>query len=324
VPPRLPTRFPTIHWLLAAGLALGVAACAARQARHSHYWPAAGTGRASLLPDVSGLAWLGGDRFLAVHDAKYPDEAGFPRVSLLDLPAGLDGVRWTPLAIEFPGEPASDLESVARVSDASGHDLVLVAESTEEVAEAPFARRIFLIEVSGVGAAVVDQAEWPVATRNVEGTAVAAVGGALLFLFAERADGEPSSEIRWAELRLDPLRFGPFRSAGAFSTPGPTGPNARPVAALEVDARGVVYAASSEDPDDDGGPFRSAVYRIGRVVADGGGAVVLDPAPVQLAVLDGLKVESLAARERGHGIVELWVGVDDEYYGGTIRRLPER
>jgi hypothetical protein len=35
-----------------------------------------------------------------------------------------------------------------------------------------------------------------------------------------------------------------------------------------------------------------------------------------------LKVEALAARERPDGSVELWVGVDDEHFGGTLRPLP--
>ncbi len=277
--------------------------------------------RASLLPDVSGLAWIGGERFLAVHDAKYPDEAGFPRVSVLEPPTGLDGIRWTPLDVAFPDQPASDLESVAGIPGAA--DRFLVAESTEDASEKPFSNRIFVLEVTGAGATVVDHAVWPVPTTNVEGIAVAETGdGRLLFLFAERADGARSSEIRFAQVSLDPLRFGDFRSAGSFPSPGPTGPTARPVAALEVDARGFVYAVSSEDPDDDAGPFRSAVYRIGRIGRDG--AVDLDAAPTLIGALDGLKVESLAARQRPDGALEIWVGVDDEYYGGTMRLLPAR
>ena len=284
--------------------------------------PGARSGRASLLPDLSGLAGIGGERFLAVHDAKYPDEAGLPRVSRIELPTGLDGIRWTPLDVAFPDRPASDLESVAGIPGMP--DRFLVAESTEDASVKPFSNRIFVLEVTGAGAAVVDHAEWPVPTTNVEGIAVAEAGdGRLLFLFAERADGEPSTEIRFAELSLDPIRFGPFRSAGYFASPGPTGPAARPVAALEVDAQGSLYAASAEDPDDDGGPFRSAVYRIGHVDREAG-AVELDAAPTLIGALDGLKVESLATRQGPDGAPEVWAGVDDEFYGGTMRPLPAR
>jgi hypothetical protein len=291
-----------------------VVACGPRRAGE---WAPA---RASLLPDISGLAWIGGDRFLAVHDAKYPDEAGFPRIGLLDVPRGLEGIRWRALAVEFGELPASDLEGAALVPDDDGRVLVLVAESTEEVPDKPFTKRLFLIEVTGDETRVVDQAAWPVPTANVEGIAVAASRGALLFLYAERGHGQPSTEIRWAELTLDPLRFGSFRSAGAFASPGPTSPDSRPVSALEIDPRGVLYAASSEDPDDSG-PFRSAVYRIGRVVDADGVSIELEE-PALLGTLDGLKVEALAARERPDGTIELWVGVDDEVFGGTLRPLP--
>jgi hypothetical protein len=311
--------------ILVSSVALAMAACATPAQRSPvEEIPRVAPGRAALLPDVSGLAWLGGDRFLAVHDAKVPEEAHLPRVSLLQLPTGLDGILWNPLPIVFPVEQSSDLESAARIPGESGGRVrVLLAESTEEQVEKPFSRRIFLAEIEGERVAIVDHVLWPVPTVNVEGIAVAEAGERLLFLFAERAHGQASSEIRWAELTLDPLAFGTFRSAGAFASPGPTGPIARPISALEVDASGAIYAASAEDPDDDSGPFRSSVYRIGRVVvADGGPAVELDPPPTLLGTLDGLKVESLAVREAPGEPLEVWVGVDDENYGGTIRPLP--
>ena len=99
------------------------------------------------------------------------------------------------------------------------------------------------------------------------------------------------------ELSLDPLGFGAFQSAGRFRSPSPTGATARPVSALEVDARGFLYAASAEDPDDDAGPFRSAVYRIGRVSeVSGAPRVELFREPQLLGTLDGLKVEAVAAQ----------------------------
>jgi hypothetical protein len=320
----MPSSFGTRE-ILTFCIAFAVAGCSGRPARVPAGEPGAiASGRASLLPDVSGLAWIGGDRFLAVHDAKVPEEADLPRVSLLRLPAGLDGIRWTPLSIAFPGEQSSDLESAARIpGETDGVVRVLLAESTEEQAEKPFSRRIFLVEVEGERVEVVEHVRWPVPTVNVEAIAVAELGGKRVFLFAERAHGQPSSEIRWTEMTLEPLAFGPFRSAGVFASPGPTGPMARPISALEVDANGAIYAASAEDPDDDSGPFRSAVYRIGRLVAaDGAPTVELDAQPTLLGTLEGLKVESLAAREEPGAPFELWVGVDDENYGGTMRPLP--
>lgn len=310
----------------AAGLLLVLGACASRQAARAPEVDGAGLGRASTLPDLSGLAWIEGDRFLAVHDAKYPDEADRPRVSLLRLPTGLDGILWKPVPVAFPQEPSNDLESAARIpGEVGGRVRVLLVESSEEVREKPLTRRLFLAEVVGESVEIVDYALWPVPTKNVEATAVADVGGTLLFLYAERAEGKGNTEIQFAEIELDPIRFGAFESAGAFTSPGPTGPIARPVTALEVDASGAIYVASGEDPDDDSGPFRSAVYRIGRVaLVDGRARVILDATPTLLGVLDGLKVESLAVRERPGEPLELWVGVDDENYGGTMRPLPGR
>ena len=71
-------------------------------------------------------------------------------------------------------------------------------------------------------------------------------------------------------------------------------------------------------PNPDIGPFRSAVFKIGTVDAFG---VVLDTEPTVHAVVDGFKVESVAVRENGNG-VELFIGTDDEDYGGTLRPLP--
>jgi hypothetical protein len=324
------TRFPCLRSLAAAGALLAIGACASRQAGSAPHATGAaddlGFRRASTLPDLSGLVWIGGDRFLAVHDSKFPEEADRPRVSLLEVSGGPEGILWNPLPVVFPTQPSSDLESAARIpGEVGGRVRVLLVESGEEVSGQPLPQRLFLAEVEGESVEIVDHAVWPVGTRNIEATAVADVGGTLLLLYAERAHGEGSTEFLFAEIELDPFHFGTFESAGAFTSPGPTGPIARPVTALEIDASGAIYVASSEDPDDDDGPFRSAVYRIGRVSwVDGRASVVLDAAPTLLGVLDGLKVEGLAVRERPGEVPELWVGVDDENYGGTMRPLPAR
>ena len=58
---------------------------------------------ASTLPDLSGLAPAGDGRFLAVHDAKNPDELERPRVSVLFTPQDLDGVRYKALTVDWGG-----------------------------------------------------------------------------------------------------------------------------------------------------------------------------------------------------------------------------
>ncbi|MDZ3836682.1 MAG: hypothetical protein U0S49_04830 [Rhodospirillales bacterium] len=278
------------------------------------------------LLDLSGLAWLGGDRFLAVHDAKTPKEGDLPRVSILTLPVSLDGVQRIDATPKFPEAPSSDLEAVAAIP---GTDKLLLAESGDDAG--PF-DRIFLAQVRGDAVEILDAVRWRDFTDyfNVEAMAVAAAGGGSpILLWAERNSGKDRTLLRWARLGVEPLRVeGPVGSV-SFVLPASARDGAgqplfnRAIVALDVDRDGGIYAASTLDPegtsaDPDNGPFRSIVYRIGRI---GGGGPELQAKPEVLAVLDGLKVESLAVREEG-GQRQLFVGTDDENHGGILRPLP--
>jgi hypothetical protein len=277
------------------------------------------------LPDLSGLAWIGGSTFLAVHDAKNPDELDRVRVSLLMLPQSLKGLLWKPLWVRFPDGPSNDLESAARIP---GTRHVLLVESGDDAG--PF-QRIFLTKVVGNRVFVTDVVEWSRFTEvfNVEGTAVAETELGHLFLWAERASGEQSTKIRWAALTVDPFAIGPELGSARFELPDDLVDAAgnplynRPVVGMELDEAGRLYVVAAFDPegavkDPDNGPFRAAVFAIGRVA---GGAVELDPTPMLLASVDGFKLESIASRQV-KGRIELFVGSDDENYGGTLRPLP--
>jgi hypothetical protein len=277
------------------------------------------------LPDLSGLAWIGGDTFLAVHDAKNPDELDRVRVSLLMLPESLKGLLWRPLRVRFPDGPSNDLESAARIP---GTRHVLLVESGDD---AGAFQRIFLTKVVGNRVFATDVVEWSRFTEvfNVEGTAVAETELGYLFLWAERASGEQSTKIRWAPLTVVPFAIGPELDSATFELPDDLVDAEdnplynRPVVGMEVDADGRLYIVAAFDPEGtveepDNGPFRGAVFEIGRVT---GGTVQLDPEPTLLATVDGFKLESIASREV-NGRIELFVGTDDENYGGTLRPLP--
>lgn len=278
------------------------------------------------LLDLSGLAWLGGDRFLAVHDAKSPKEDALPRASILTLPASLDGIGCVDATPAFPKGNSSDLEAVAAIP---GTNKVLLSESGDDAG--PF-DRIFLAEVAGDEVTIVDAVRWRDFSGydNIEAVAVApADDDRPTLLWAERNSGQDSTELNWARLSLEPFRIeGPVASVRFALPPSARDARGTPVynraiVALDVDGEGNIYAASALDPealadDPDNGPFRSVVHRIGRV---GGGRPVLDAKPEVLAVLDGVKVESLAVRERD-GRRELFIGTDDENYGGILRPLP--
>lgn len=281
---------------------------------------AQGVTRASTLPDLSGLAWVEDDLFLGVHDAKRNSEKTFwPRISLVRLPKSeLEGVTWQSLDLKFPGPegPSSDLESASRIPGGKGF---LFAESGQE---GEGARRIFFAVYRNGTLNIESQVTWPVPIKNVEATEVCQVGEQLVFLYAERAEGLPATKLRWATLSLNPLEFGTFKEVN-YEGVDPVGKGARPIVALAVDTDGSIYSASAYDPGNDDGPFRSVVWRIGKMIADekGNPQVELSEGK-RLATLDGLKVESIAVRESGEGGKQVYVGTDDEHYGGIIRLLP--
>ena len=285
-------------------------ACAPADDRESASRPA------STLQDLSGLAWVADSLFVAVHDSKLPHEGDRPRISFVWIGASPAGPAWRPLQVRWPRAGASsDLESAALVP---GTRTLLLAESGDD--GSPF-RRIFPATLEEDAIRVGDPVPWPVEVVNVEGTAVARAGDRLVFLFAERSHGSASTWIRWAPLRTAPLGFGAFQGA-PLTLPADAGMN-RPVSALEVDSGGWIYVASTFDPDVDDGPFRSTVWRVGRVTLDGAGepVVAVDSARL-IARADGMKIESLAVRELADGGSQLVMGSDDENLGAVIRPLP--
>jgi hypothetical protein len=277
------------------------------------------------LPDLSGLAWMGDDLLLAVHDAKNPEEIDRPRISLLSPPTSLDGVSWRPLDVSSPSAKSSDLESAARIPNTAK---LLMIESGDNGSDYD---RIFLGELDGYVLSILGKTRWSAFTevKNVEATAVyAASPTELLFVWGERNQGESSTDIKWAPLMLEPFSIAAEVGRTTFELPASAFDGSglalynRPLVALEIDSRGLVYAAATHDPegsspDSDNGPFRSAVYQIGETRPDG---LSLAREPVIVAVLDGLKVESLAIDESGD-VPALYIGTDDENYGGILRLL---
>lgn len=279
-----------------------------------------GVARASTLPNLSGLAWVEDDLFIGVHDAKRNSEKYYwPRISLLRLAKSeIEGVAWQSLDLQFPGPdgPSSDLESASRIPGGKGF---LFAESGQE---GEGARRIFFAVYRNGTLNIESQVTWPVPVENVEAIEVCQVGQQLVFLYAERAEGLPATKLRWATLSLKPLEFGAFKEV-TYEGVDPVGKGARPMVALTVDTDGFIYSASVYDSGNDDGPFRSVVWRIGKIIADANGYPQVELSEGKmLATLDGLKVESIAVRESDKAGKQVYVGTDDEHYGGIIRLLP--
>ena len=272
-------------------------------------------GGPTSLPGLSGLAWVGDDRFVAVHDAKGEgDEAKRNRVSLLRLPRGSrDGIVRTPLAVRFPGGVARDLEAASPIPGGG----LLLAESGQKGGS----QRLFFARLVDSVLVIDAEVPWPLSVDNVEAVEVGRVGDQLVLLAAERGRGQERTTLHWATLSLDPPRFGTFQTID-WPAIDPLGPRARAVSALTLDAGGRIYLASTLDPGEHG-PFRSVVWRIGVLTADTDGRPqVRLGAAERIATLDGCKVESLAVRLLPDGGAQLFAGTDDEHYGGILRPLP--
>lgn len=272
------------------------------------------------MPNLSGLAWIEDDLFIGIHDTKRsPQNCDQPRISLLRLPVSeFEGVTWKFLDLEFPVSlgTCSDLESAGRIPDGQGF---LFAESGQERKYDP---RIFFAVYKKNMLNIESYVVWPVRIENVEAIEVCKVGGKLVFLYAERGDSLPETKLRWADLSLNPMKFGLFKEV-TYKSIDPVSKGSRPIVALAVDSDNFIYSVSAYDSGNDGGPFRSTVWQIGKMVLDEKGKpeVKLTESK-RLATMDGLKVESIAVRESKDSEKQIYVGTDDEHYGGIIRLLP--
>jgi len=267
------------------------------------------------------MTWVEGDCFLAVHDAKV-SESGNPRVSLVYLPSDSKGIIWKPQTVEFPGEESNDLESAARIP---GTNDILLVESGDSSNDSKY-QRIFRARVKNDTVRIIDETPWPVPVYNVEASAVAAIGERHVFLYAERAQNQPHTELRWTMFEPETLIFGQFQSV-KFMNPDPLAFN-RPLVAMNLDSSGLIHIASAFDaeaaglPDPDNGPFTSAVYCIGKLILENGRPkVTLFKKPKLEGFLQGFKVESVAIRESEEYGFQIFVGTDDENYGATMRLL---
>jgi len=319
----MPERSSSAVLVAAALLLGGTPAIGAGDAIGSSEESKPGPSQATTLPGISGLAPLGPGMALAVHDATSPDEDDRPRASVMTLTDSPAGVTWQPLRFEWPGDagPASDLESASGIP---GSSLVLLGESGDD--GSGFGR-LFLVDIdiaaaAGPTATIAGVTEWPKPVFNVEAIAVGEAGGELVLVYAERAQGEPVTTIEAAPLTLDPFEIG--EPVGVeFTSPAVLSQNDRPVSAMEIGSAGIIHVASAYDTGDGAGPFSGSVWAIGALVGgDDGPRVELMPDPAIVAFADGFKIESLAVLERADGSTALFLGTDDEDYGGVLRPLP--
>jgi hypothetical protein len=269
------------------------------------------------LPDLSGLAWLKQDSFLAVHDSKSLDP-NQPRVSLITLPKSSNGLEWRPLNInwESVGGMAMDLESITHIPETN---LFILAESSNYQKHRG---RLFLMQFENANLKPIAVTDWPQNIINIEAIATTKLNNQFYFFYAERGADQPSTNICWTTLSLEPFSIGDCHATN-FKTPDLT-PHIRQISDLAIDASGTIYIASAFDPNQDNGPFKSSIWKIGKVELDQTNLPQINLVPENHAIaeVDGFKVESLALRPSVNKEPEIFIGTDDENYGGAIRLLP--
>ncbi|WP_200258612.1 hypothetical protein [Streptomyces sp. HSG2] len=326
----MPPRRHATRRLIAAATAVGGLALA------GHGASATGPDRHDGIRaprEFSGIAWLATVRhhgppgeeapsqevFLVCHDTRDNDaERDLPRLSLVKTPVDTDGIVVRELDVDFPDVP-NDLESIARLP---GRDQALLVESNAD-GDDPDPTIYLVAWDRKLRMRVVDSVPWPKTPEphvNVEATGVAKVRGRDYFVYAERAEGSDTTRIHMTRLtvgREGGIVFGTEWTSIPFTAPEP--PGARPASGLDIGAAGEVYVSSAYDPGDLG-PFDSAVYHAADVRAGGPIGARLEPVapPRQLARSSGLKVEGVALVD---GSPPLFIGDDDEDYGGLLRQL---
>jgi hypothetical protein len=269
------------------------------------------------LPDLSGLAWIKEDSFLAVHDSKSLDP-NQPRISLINLPQSSKGIEWQTLKIDWEtvGGISMDLESITNIPETN---LFILGESSHYKKHRG---RLFLMKFENSTLKPIAVTNWPQNIINIEAIATTKINNQTYFFYAERGADQPSTNICWTTLSLEPFTIGKCHPT-QFSTADPT-PHIRQISDIEIDASGNIYIASALDPNQDNGPFKSSVWKIGQVGLDQTNLpqITLAQNNNAIAEIDGFKVESLALRPSQNQEPEIFIGTDDENYGGVIRLLP--
>lgn len=278
----------------------------------------------------SGMALGGASTFLAVHDAKGGDPA--PRLSRVDVGAGGE-IRCTPIEVSSWRDadgPASDLEAICDLRGRAGE--FLVAESGTW--EGRFGR-LFHVRVAGTTAEVLGVYRLPsfagarggMDGDDYEGIAsVPLFGGRFLILLGERGGSAayPRGLLRWGEFDPSAQKL-TWRDDGRatieITAPGswPAATSHRDIADLHVAGDGTLWVAATAEGGKDG-PFRSVVFRAGRVTGDAGRPLETS-SPVAVWVIDGFKVEALASPADAIPGSVLSIGTEDENYGGVWRPL---
>jgi hypothetical protein len=290
------------------------------QAATALHWQRVGTG---ITGGVSGIALVAGASVgsgradvLIARDNK---KDGENRISAVRLRPGKAPVV-TPLA--WKGALPKDVEALDAVPGLKNHYIALASEGTA-----------YHISVAG-GTATVQGTPVSLPNRkdgdNYESFALFRNSkGKLFAVWATRGKNADKAVVRTATATVGKksLRIGATSDTDKFAVPFPTANEVRHVSDLKVLSDGTVLVSSAQDPNDDNGPFSSAVYNAGKLTIKGGKPALHLKKKGSLRALrtfttkDDRKVEGIVALPGGQAI---W-GTDDENLGGSVTfdKLPK-
>lgn len=272
----------------------------------------------TTLGAISGIVELAPGRWLVAHDAKRAFDApgGTPATRLHVVEAGrARGLLRTPLA--WPGTQANDLEALARLPGTGGD--VLAVESGENTGRPAW----YQLRVEGLNVVVRATGVLDGAPLQVEGFAVACLGGRLVAVWAGRGTGTTPARVNWGVVAraTDGRVVAVVPARGYADVVAPclpsSDPNTRHVSDLAIDGSGTVWATAAVDVGN-AGPldrYQSVVYRAGRLCSRCDGVAFERACSLRpWCSLYGHKVEGIALTRCGPVLAS-----DDENFGGYLR-----
>lgn len=275
----------------------------------------------------SGMARIDSETYLTVHDARFSDPS--PRLGLVRiLESGY--TEYAPLSVpDWKDEDgrSNDLESVCALPGRPGE--FLAAESGYH--KGHFGR-IFHLKLKATRVRILRVHKLPAfsgeRSRKFEGIVCAPhPGGRISVILGDRGSSKtpPHGLLRWGTLDTDASRI-------VWSKAGKRGVRVSPPSAwrdlgsirsisdLYLDPGGTIWASATQDLGKVG-PFRSIIYRLGRIRSGPGAPFSLTLSPRPVWTIDGFKVEAISGPPGIGGDHFIAIATDDDHLGGVWRTL---
>ena len=284
------------------------------------------------LRGVSGMSLIDQEtlesEFLYINDFKArPGEDTLKRFGILTTTSNLEYSGWKASPV--------DSEDWSRVNDTVGNDFEAICKIPETnqflVVESSYYKgrygRIIIVELlktKNKTSIIANRAiKLPKDVQQIEGLVCVKLGqedgNKILVIISERDGKTNNKTIRWefVDLTDKGIKELKFSESLQFQTPEPD-EMTRDVTDLYLDPSGRLWCSASRDMGDYG-PFKSAIYLIGRVNTEKCCKVFMYSNPIKKLELEGFKIEALAAPVIPGSTFT--IGTDDEKLGSVFRPI---